>query len=881
MSDTLIKTKFNIPPFQPNLISRPRLLNRLQDDLWQAGGFTRKLSLISAPAGYGKTTLIAEFCQQLQTSDHPVMDDLELDVCWLSLEDADNDQVRFLTYFIAALKNLEGTTGDTALGMLQSPQIPPLEVYLATLVNDIARFSQPVLFVIDDYHLVHTPAIHQMLNFILEHQPFQLHLILLSREDPPIPLPRLRAQGQVREIRQDDLRFNSREIAIYLQQGIGVSLDSKDLGALERRTEGWAAGLQLAALSMESRKDISTFIQEFTGSNRYILDYLIEEVFRNQSEEIQKFLLQVSILDRLSPPLCDFVVEKNNSRDILDHLEHSNLFIVALDEEHEWFRFHRLFAELLHHRLRVSRDHDEAQYHRRASLWFEENGNSADAVHHALMAKDWNRSAELIHEYSDGLLRGGRLGTLIRWVRQLPEQVIRTYPGVCGDYAWALLLIGDLDKAEPYLSHAATFHQQDSQYQGGIASAEAFLARSRGDFQGTIEKSEKALALLSTEDFATRSIVAINLGLTYWHAGMLDQADKALREARHSGDKSGNHYAAVAARVFIGRNAATRGHLHQAEETYKQIVQEGGPPPMLALTHLDLCGLNYEWNRLGIAQDHWQKGMDLCRRSGNIEFQVAAEMLLARLKLALGAVDAAEGAALRAYEMSQNFSPFTQARCASSLVQVALAKGDVKVAVEWAEKMEVDGDHFTFYMFLNLTRARIWIAQRKESKADEELSKCYEKASKGGWKYGVIATRVLQCMSAEDSNSAKEFLRDALSLAQSENFLRIFADHGGRIVPCLQGVLLEGASAEYVGKILTIIEGKGATPETGSLIEPLTQRELEVLRLLVAGLSNREMASTLVLSLGTVKTHVHNIYGKLGVRNRAEAIARTRELALL
>lgn len=881
MSDALISTKLNIPPFQPNLISRSRLLNRLQDGLWQTGGFIRKLSLISAPAGYGKTTLIAEFCHQLQTSHPPVMDDLELDVCWLSLEEADNDQVRFLTYFIAALKEVEGTTGDTALGMLQSPQIPPLDVYLATLVNDIARFSHRVLFVIDDYHLIHTPTIHQMLNFILEHQPFQLHLVLLSREDPPIPLPRLRAQGQVREIRQDDLRFTSREIATYLQQGIGVSLDSKDLGALERRTEGWAAGLQLAALSMEGREDISTFILEFTGSNRYILDYLIEEVFRNQSEQIQQFLLQVSILDRLSPPLCDFVVERNNSRDLLEHLEHSNLFIVALDEDHEWFRFHRLFVELLRHRLRVSREHDEAQYHRRASLWFEENGYSTDAVHHALMAQDWNRSAELIHEYSDGLLRGGRLGTLIRWVKQLPEGVIRAYPEVCGEYAWALLLIGDLDMAEPYLSHAATFHQEDSQYQGGIASAQAFLARSRGDFPGTIEKSEKALALLPTEDFATRSIVAINLGLTYWHAGMLDQADKALREALHSGGKSGNHYAAVAAQVFLARNAASRSHLHQSEEIYKQIVQQGGPPPMLALAHLDLCGLNYEWNRLGIAQDHWQKGMDLSKRSGNVEFQLAAEMLLARLKLALGAVEAAEGAALRAFEMSQKFSPFTQARCASSLVQVALAKGDVKAAVEWAEKMEVDGDHFTFYMFLNLTRARILIAQKKGSEAAEELSTCYKRASKGGWGYGVIATRVLQCLNAEDPNSAKEFLRDALALAQLENFLRIFADHGGRIVPCLQGAVLEGTSAEYVGKILTIIEGKGARVESYSLIEPLTQREVEVLRLLVAGLSNREMASTLVLSLGTVKTHVHNIYGKLGVRNRAEAIARTRELALL
>jgi LuxR family maltose regulon positive regulatory protein len=497
------------------------------------------------------------------------------------------------------------------------------------------------------------------------------------------------------------------------------------------------------------------------------------------------------------------------------------------------------------------------------------------------MAKDWDRSAELIHEYSDGLLKGGRLGTLIRWVKHLPEEVIRAKPGLCGDYAWALLLIGELDQAEPYLSHAETFFQEDPQYQGGIASAQAFLARSRGEYQGTIEKSEKALALLPTEDVATRSIVAINLGLTYWHAGNLGQADRALHEALHSGEKSGNHYAAVAARVFIGRNAASRGHLHQAEETYKQILLVDGPPPMLALTHLDLCGLNYEWNRLEVAQDHWQKGMDLSRRSGNVEFQIAAEMLFTRLKLGLGAVEAAEGAALRAFEMSQSFSPFTQARCASSLVQVALTRGDLEGAIGWAERVKVDGDHFTFYMFLNLTRARILMAEGKGSEAAEELSRCYEKASEGGWGYGVIATRVMQCMNAEDPDAAKSFLSDALAMAQSENFLRTFVDHGGGIVPCLRDAVLEGIAAEYVGTILKIVERKVDLPDSSSLVEPLSKREVEVLRLLVAGLSNREMASTLFLSLGTVKSHIHNIYGKLGVRNRAEAIAKAGELELL
>jgi LuxR family maltose regulon positive regulatory protein len=881
VSESLIATKFMVPILRRNVIPRHNLRNQLERDLWKGDGFVRKLTLVSAPAGYGKTTLIADWgskCQHLEDPENRVP---EYEFCWLSLDERDNDQVRFLVYFIAALKQADEKIGTSTQAMLQSPQPPPPELLLGSLINDITTVSNPIVLILDDYHQINNPNIHQMLNFIMEYQPSQIHLVLLTREDPPLPLPRLRARGQIMEVRQDDLRFTKAETAEYLQKVIGLDLSAEDISSLDRRTEGWVAGLQLAALSMQGRDNLSDYIQDFAGSNRYILDYLIEEVFQNQPPEVQEFLLTTSILDQLSAPLCDAVTKRDNSRELLQSLDHSNLFIVALDQEYAWYRFHRLFVELLRHRLRISTELTEAKYHGRASLWFEANGYSAEAIQHALSAEDWERAAELIQDYTGELLKRGEVMTLIGWIKRLPEQMIQAYPELCGDYAWALLLIGEFDEAEPLLAYAEKCDLDNPQFQGGIASAQAYLARCRGDFQGTIQQSEMALSLLPSSDLMTRSIVAVNLGLTYWHAGYLDEAEKALREALDAGRGSGNQYAAVAGRVFLGRTAASRGNLRRAEELYRQLLRDGGPIPMLALTHLDLCGLNYEWNKLKVSEEHRWRGVELCKQSGNLEFQIAGELLHARLKIATGAIEAAERAAVRAYEMAQDFSPFTRARCASSLVQVALAKDDLKTAEEWASRMAVDGDHFTFYMFLNLTRARLLMAKGKQEEAAAELSRCYEIASKGGWGYGIIAVRVLQCLATENAESSYEFLFDALTQAHSNGFLRAFVDGGQDLIPTLQEVARKGKLVEYVGEILTTMGETTRVSQTSELVEPLSEREIEVLRLLVAGLSNREIAGKLVISLGTAKTHIHNIYGKLSARNRAEAIARTRELELL
>jgi len=880
MSEAIIATKLTIPVPRAHFIPRKRLLERIEKDLWQANGFARKLTLISAPAGYGKTTLIANWGSRYFSQEEPQNRLGKVDFCWLSLDEGDNDQVRFLLYFIATLNQKAEQIGTTAQAMLQSPQPPPSDILLGSLINDVANTPIPLILTLDDYHLVRNPAIHQMLNFLVEHQPTQMHMVLLTREDPPLPLPRLRARGQIAEIRQDDLRFTKAETAEYINSIVGLELSGEDLSSLDRRTEGWAAGLQLAALSMQGRSDISNFIKAFTGSNRYILDYLIEEVFQLQSEEIQKFLLQTSILEQLSAPLCDAVLQSTESRKLLQWLEQANLFIVSLDEERNWFRFHRLFVELLRHRLRLSEEISTSILHQRASQWYRDHGFKAEAVHHALAGEDWEFASILIQDYNDAMLKRGEVVTLVGWFERLPENIVLTSLDLSVSYAWALLLISQFDDAEQLLDHAEEMARDKPEILGDIYAAQAYLARSRGDPKRTIEKSQQALALLPKGNLAGRSIVAVNLGLTYWHAGMLNEAEPALREASQTGRQSGNTYVAVTADVFLGRTYASRGELDRAAVQFRKVIGEGGPIPMLAIAHLDLSTTHYEWNQIEQAQEYQRLGLELSVQSRNVEFQIAAEMMLARIKISQGAMDSAFQAAQRANVMAQDFSPFTQARSASCLTQVALAKGDLTEAAYWADQMPTDGDVHSFYMFLNLTKARLLLAQGKHKLAAVELEACYRKASRSDWGYGLIVIRILQSLAAEGSDAAYAFLLDALTLAEPEGFLRSFVDCGQDLVPLLHEVAVQGKMVECVGEILAVMGGK-VEPHTPSLIEPLSDRELEVLRLLVAGLSNREIAGKLVLSLGTVKTHVHNIYGKLDTRNRAEAIKRAGELELL
>lgn len=862
MSSAFLLTKLGPPPAPARLVKRPFLIAQMN------AGLDGKLNLISAPAGYGKTTLVAEWLKQLPA---------EYLSGWLSLDDSDNDPARFLSYLIAALQQIHPGLAEAARGMLQAAQPPPGEVILTVLVNDIAALTRPVILVLDDYHLIHTRAIHQQVAFLLEHQPASVHLVLITREDPLLPVPRLRARGQVLEIRQHDLRFTPAECADFLQHVMGLVLDAEDIEALERRTEGWIAGLQLAALSMRGQRDLKGFVQAFTGSSRFILDYLIEEVFEGQQQEVKEFLLKTSILERLSGPLCDALVAGSLSQDILETLERANLFIVPLGQSREWYRYHHLFAELLRNRLRLS-GYPEGDLHGKASLWFEQNGYPAEAVQHAVAARNWPRAAGLLKAVTADLLKRGEAATLVRWYGALPQEMLLADPDLSFNYAWPLLLAGQYETAAPLLERAENMAQQMPEFLGEVLAGQAYLARALGDHALMIERSQRALQLLSKSSVNTRAVVAVNLGLSYWHMGKMAEAETALAEAIQTGQASSNYYAVFTALIFQGRILAVRGQLRQAAGYFERVIEQGGHIPINALAHLDLSTLLYEWNELAESDRHLQNAIEFSQRAQNSEFLVACWMMQSCLRLAQGDAEGAQSALENAWALvhSGKIPAATAARVDVAQVRFLLAQGKAAEAQKWADKITDKVDSHPFYRFLGLTKARILPVAH----ARVYLNGLGAAAQTNGWQYGLMAVRLFQALFAEKQAAALEFLGEALHLAQPHGCVRTFVEAGEALIPLLHEAARLGIAPGFVGRILEAMPEKPPVKETsqGMALESLSEREMEVLRLVSAGLSNREIAEKLFISPGTAKSHIHNLCGKLGVRNRTEAAMRAKEL---
>ena len=861
----ILTTKFQVPQARARLVTRSRLIDRLD------AGLENKLILVAAPAGYGKTTLVADWLHHITRP-----------VTWLSLDEGDNDPKRFLFYLIGALKQIHPAMGQTTEAFLQSPQSPPDEIILTSLVNDIGAESQPFIFVLDDYHFIHTPAIHKQLTFLLDHQPANMLLVLTTREDPLLPIPRLRARGQVLEIRQEDLRFTTDEVVNFLRQVMELNISVDDIAALERRTEGWIAGLQLAALSMQGRTDPQSFIQSFTGSSRYILDYLIEEVFERQTPEIKDFLLKTSILEQLSAPLCDAVTDRTGSQKILERLEQANLFIVPLDQSRTWYRYHRLFSELLRHYSRTA-DIPQAALHQRASQWYESQGILRDAVEHSLAAQDWGNAARLIGAVNENMLKRGETVTVLGWFGKLPREVACANPNLCMVYAWAALMASQFDIAAPLLEHAEGMAEPGSHFLGQVAAAQAFLARAKRDNGRAIEKSEQALALLPDTDITTRGNIAMNLGLAYWHIGRLVKAESALMQACDLCGKVGNQYSLLTAQLFLARVFASRGKLHQALEIDEGLIRANGQIPILCLAHYDLATIYQECNNLQKAREHFEQGFALSQRSGNVEFQQAGYLVRAILMHALGDDADAISSHAEADALARDFPAAIRSRVAAFGVQMALTRSDPQMLARWEPQTDADTDAHLFYRFMGLTHPRLLIARGKKDDAAEALKVIYKTASKSGWGYGMIVVRILQSLAARNTDDAMQFLSDALHMGQPENFIRSFVDAGSGIVPLLQEAARRGIEPEYTGRILAALGAgpRGEGRAQAGLFEPLSEREIEVLRLVTAGLSNREIAARLVISPGTAKTHIHNLCGKLGVRNRTEAAMRAKELNIV
>lgn len=872
--DSLLQTKLFAPSPKPGLVKRSHLLDRLNTYLVGEGVFGRKLTLIAAPAGYGKTTLASQW---LQTFKVPV--------AWLSLEEGDNDPTRFIRYLIAALQLVSPDLGRESQAILQAPQKPPDEVLLTALINDLAANPELLVLVLDDYHVIQTSAIHQALRFLVEHIPETLHLVIATREDPPLAIPRLQARGQVLVIRQADLIFTEEEAAEFFRQQADLELSERETAALTSRTEGWVTGLQLAALSMRGTKDRTEFIRSFTGSNRFVLDYLFEEVFSQQSEEIQEFLLRTAVLDRFCSELCDAVLERKGSQAVIQDMERAHFFIVPLDQSRCWYRYHRLFGDLLRHRLRTSESDIENRLHLRASQWLEENGYPAKAIDHALAAQDWERAARLIVQEHGAMLRKGEITTLLAWCQLLPDSIRLKCPDLALAHAWTLILIGEVEQAGSIVEAAKLQAGESTRLQGEIASAEAFIARTLGDMPRTVELSKKALALLPEEDRLSRGILSVNLGIITWHQGQLEETKRVLREGLADSLAVDNHFAAHTAQVFLARTLASQGRLREAKVLYEQAFRAGDQVPTAVIAHSDMAALYFEWNELTKSFEHLERASQIAEIIRNSEFQIACQVQRALIHLRLGKFDTAAEAlqAADALVRDKDLPLLTRARWMACRAQLALAQSDLESARRWLESMPVEHDAHTFYRFLDMNTARLHLAEGQSDCARDRLAEAYEQAERSGWVYAALAVRVLQTLAAESQETALEFLRDALLRAEPEGYMRLFLNEGEALIPIFKEAARQGVTPEYIGKILSAWENAHAiVPEQLSgLIEPLTERELEVLRLVAAGLSNRQIAGQLVVSLGTVKSHIHHIFGKLNVQSRTKAAARAKELDLL
>ena len=909
----LLATKLYSPKWRPGLVSRPRLIERLDQ------GIERRLTLVSAPAGFGKTTLLAEWLGATPAGERPA--------AWVSLDQSDNDPAFFWAYFITALQKVQSKVGERALSLLHSPQPPPIESVLTTLINEISAIEDDFALILDDFHVIDAQPVHSAVAFLVDHLPPQMHLIIASRSDPPLPLARLRGRGESTELRASDLRFTPDEAAAFLNEVMGLDLSAADVAALETRTEGWVAGLQLAALSMRGREDVPGFIRAFAGDDRYILDYLVEEVLQRQPEGVRSFLLQTSVLERLSGPLCDAVTGLKHGKRMLEALERGNLFVVPLDDKRQWYRYHHLFANFLQaHSLEEQPDRVPA-LHRRASEWYEDNGLRADAVRHALAAKDFARAAGLVELAWPAILRGSHQdATFIGWVKALPDELVRARPVLSAGYAWALLSRGELEAGEARLRDAERWldttadnlerpetpptemvvvdEEEFRSLPATIAAARAFQAQALGDVPGVEKYARLALDLLPESDYFHRVMPAALLGLAYWASGDLEAAHRLIADGMAAMRVAGNISLAIGGTTILAEIRMAQGRLHEAVsalERSSQLATEEGEPVLLgtAELYLGLSELHLEQGDLEAATRHVLRSEEIAEQAAQEAYQYRWRVARARLKEVQGDLDGAldlldEAERVYTGGVVPNVRPV-----AALKTRVWVAQGRLAEAMGWARGrgLSVNDDLSYLSEFEHVTLARVLIAKYKSDRADRSIHGAMGlldhllKAAEEGRRMGsVIEILVLQALAQEaqsDIPLALVPLERALTLAEPEGYVRVFVDKGEPMRNLLRHAAAGGIASSYTQRLLAAFD-KPAQPVSApvqaaaaGLAEPLTAREVEILRLVAAGMRNQEIADHLFISLSTVKRHIANAYGKLGVSHRTEALARANELNLL
>jgi LuxR family transcriptional regulator, maltose regulon positive regulatory protein len=895
--DPLVSTKLRPSQSRPKLVARPRLLERLAPE---AG---RRLTLVSAPAGFGKTTLLVKWARDQAHKGRPV--------AWLSLDDDDNDPARFLAYLAAAIGRAadEEGIGGGALAALRSPEPPRIEALAGALVNEVAELPGGLDLVLDDYHAIDSEGVHGIVNMLLERLPEGAHLVVSGRVDPPLSLARLRARGQMVRLGASELAFTREEAAAFLRGVMELDLSGDEVASLERRTEGWIAGLQLAALSMREREDVSGFVESFSGSHRDVLDFLAEEVLERQPAHVREFLLKTSILDALTGPLCDALTGRSDSQVMLERLERENLFVVALDDERKWYRYHHLFADFLRGRLRRESPELTNGLHIRASEWNERNGRLSSAVEHALSAPNHDLAARLIEDGVEGAVERGEGTTALRWLEALPTEAKRRHPRLFVEHAVALVITGRPDDAEPLLKEAelaaseATVDGEEGRFLLGFASAvRSWRARLRGDATEAVELARRALALLPDSETHVRNYAAVRLGDALRAVGDLAAADEAYAEAAEI-DRAARHtYARLAGMGPHARVRAERGRLREADEAFRRalrlLTEEGFElSPAAGVVHIGTADLLYERDDLDGAERALERGVGLAERTGDVSTLVWAYVTLSRVKRARGDEGGALERARQAERVARDSGADLQIAIALAwMTRLLLARGDLTEATtleqERAARAEYAAD--AARVVDRLTSARLLHARGRHREALElleELGATAEAAGRTGDLIEILALQALALWAGQEKERPVRILAGALALAEPEGYVRTFVDEGPEMAELLsealearqRGRLDPPVPPYYLRKLLAATErdATGAARPATDLPEPLSERELEVLALIAAGKSNRRIATELFVSVGTVKTHLNNAYRKLGVHSRTQAVARARELNLI
>ncbi len=928
MTTALLQTKLYIPQLPPTIVARTRLIELLDEGLCQS----HKLALISAPAGFGKTTLVIEW---IQNRDRPI--------AWLTLDEGDNDPARFWAYFIAALQTIYEGIGEAALTALQTHRSTPTETLIADIINEIATlpYLSPgssmsgFTLVLDDFHVITNQQIFDVLTFLLNNLPSQMHLVLSCRADPNLPLARLRSRGQLTEIRSIDLRFTSDEAAAFLNDVMGLGLSTDDVAALDERIEGWIAGLQMAALSMRGRKDVSRFIKSFSGSHRFILDYLVEEVLAQQSSDIQEFLLRTSILERMTAPLCNTVTGRDDSHVILAQLEQANLFLFHLDDQRRWYRYHHLFADLLRSRVEQAQPDLVPAMHHRASEWYESAEFIEEAVAHAIAGEAYERAATLVEQNALQMIIDGKHPTVSSWLEALPDELVRARPWLCVYHAWIRYWSGLREQVEECLQNAehalantpllskgekrsvkiplltenekTAFSEAEGRHIAGyIAAIRASNALSNEMIPRALEMAQRAVELLPEGDYM-RSLVGITLGAAHGSQGNVVAAQQAFAEASASARICGYRTLSVSATCYLGMAQEKQARLHEAFGTYREALELAiGPDeqqlPAAGFPLVKLGDLSREWNDLDTASCDLTKGVKACAQWGQADFLADGYVALARLQLAQGNLRDARNTLRKVEGLAQRakVDDFILCWLDECRLRLWLSEGNLAAAVRWAQTsgMKVDDELSYHHDLHHVNLARVLVAQGmqqpSETYLDEALgllARLLVAAEKAGWihkEIKILALQALALTGSGDSEKALAAVSRALTLAEPGGYVRTFIDEGKPMGRMLRQAIARGIVVGYAGKLLAALEEETADKPRGikptsstPLLEPLSKRELEVLRLLTTHLPSTEIAKELVISTNTVRSHIKRVYSKLNVHNRRDAIRRAEELELL